>query len=175
LHPEYRGIRYCACLAVAIFYLTCCTSSSSLSTLSHSDRSNADFSVRNQVINTARKHLGDSYQFAGRGPKYFDCSGLVSYTLQNNDIDIKGSSSFMSTLGRAIDLDKARPGDLIFFKNKGQVSHVSFISKVTPKSIWVIHSTSSKGVIEEDILASSYWKTKIFKVISLSSLSKKAR
>jgi len=81
----------------------------------------------------------------------------------------------MSTLAASIDLQNAQPGDLVFFKNKGKVVHVSLISNVTSSSVWVIHATSSRGVIEEDIMASSYWKTKVSKVISLVSLSQKAR
>ena len=76
----------------------------------------------------------------------------------------------MSLLGKAIDIEDARSGDLIFYKKNGRVFHVSIISEGSGAELRVIHSTTSRGVIEEDILASPYWSDKMYKIISLTSL-----
>ncbi|MBK6950189.1 MAG: C40 family peptidase [Haliscomenobacter sp.] len=55
-------------------------------------------------------------------------------------------------------------GDLIFFRRSASepVFHVSLVIENDGKSLWVVHSTTSRGVIQEDLLASSYWKPKIY-------------
>lgn len=123
-----------------------------------------------KIVKSARSKIGSKYQYAARGPQKFDCSGLVQYIYRQYNFDIGGSAASMSSLGNAIDIEDARSGDLIFYKKDGRVFHVSIISKSGSGRLGVIHSTTSKGVIEEDILASPYWSNKIYKIISLASL-----
>jgi len=85
-------------------------------------------------------------------------------------VRITGSSESMSRLAKPIHLKDSKPADLVFFEKDGRVFHVSIVKKKTTNSFIVVHSTSSRGVIEEDILASTYWRDKIYKVISLESL-----
>jgi hypothetical protein len=44
---------------------------------------------------------------------------------------------------------------------------VSLVVMATKDEIWVIHSTTSSGVIRENILASSYWRPKIYQIRSV--------
>ncbi len=126
--------------------------------------------VRDDVVRAASSRIGSSYKYAGKGPRVFDCSGLVQYAFAKAGYSLPASSEVQSGLGASIVLSSAMPGDLIFFKKNGEVFHVSIITKVTRKSLYVVHSTSSRGVISQDILASNYWKSKIFKVISLTDI-----
>jgi len=41
------------------------------------------------------------------------------------------------------------------------VFHVGIISKRNKGQLWMIHSSSSKGVVEEEILSNSYWRPKL--------------
>jgi len=126
-------------------------------------------SVRHDIVSFARQQIGDKYQYAAQGPNKFDCSGLVKYVYTNNGIFAKGSANHLSKNGPNIKRSDIAPGDLIFYKRGGRVVHVSIISKVTGNQVWVVHSTSSKGVIEQEVMASSYWKPMIYKIISLDS------
>lgn len=126
---------------------------------------------RNDFVNVARDRIGSSYKYAARGPSKFDCSGLVTFSLDKLSISLKGSSSSMSRIDKGIDPDKVLPGDLVFFKKNGKVFHVSIVSDISRDQLWVIHSTNSQGVIEEEILRSKYWKGKIYKIISFESLT----
>ena len=120
-------------------------------------------------MKTAKNQLGAKYKYAAKGPNSFDCSGLVSYVHQKNHLATIGSSQHLSQKGNGIPMMSAQPGDLIFYKKNNKVFHVSIISKVASTALWVIHSTSSKGVIEEDIMASTYWEPKVYKIISLDA------
>jgi len=124
---------------------------------------------RSNIIKDARSLIGSSYKYAGNGPKNFDCSGLVGYVYNRADLVAEGSSSHLSKMGEKIKKQEVRPGDLVFFKRKGKVFHVSIISKINEGELWVVHSTSSRGVIEEDVMASSYWRPLIYKTVSLRS------
>lgn len=64
--------------------------------------------------------LGKSYRSGGKGPNYFDCSGLVYYCF---DGQVPGTSSEQYANGRNGDGSR---GDLIFFdtEGKGKVTHV---------------------------------------------------
>ncbi len=125
---------------------------------------------RDQVIRIARREIGDAYQYAGQGPDRWDCSGLIQHSFSAAGIPLDRTSRDMSKTASGIVLSKARKGDLIFFKKDGRVFHVSLITEYNKEHLWVIHSTTSRGVIEEDIKVSKYWKSKIYKVISLASL-----
>ena len=127
---------------------------------------------RSKVIETARKEIGDAYQYAGNGPEKWDCSGLSNHAYQAASISLKRVSSDIAKMSKGVDLKTSQPGDLIFFEKDGRVFHVSIITERNQKELWVVHSTTSRGVVEEEIMNSSYWKPKIHKVISLAALAK---
>ncbi len=134
--------------------------------------SDADRDLGQRIVHTAQEQIGSKYERSARGPKKFDCSGLVQYVYDQYDFQLRGSAASMSTLGRSIDIAEARSGDLIFYKRKGSVFHVSIISEASSDHLKVVHSTTSRGVIEEDVLSSAYWYDKIYKIISLDSLDR---
>lgn len=137
-----------------------------------SDSSNSKFRAsRDRVVATARKELGDTYKYAGNGPERWDCSGLTNHSYSKAGIQIERSANGISKMAKGIELKNAQKGDLIFYKKDGRVFHVSIITENSKDQLWVVHSTTSRGVIEEDVLQSPYWQKKIYKVISLAALS----
>lgn len=120
--------------------------------------------VRDQITNTATKFMGTSYVYGGKTPTGFDCSGFVTHVLKHHGVQATGSSSMQAQLGKQIPIQTAKPGDLVFFKNKGKIVHVSLVYENKKDELWVIHSTSSRGVVKDEILHSSYWKPRIAEV-----------
>ncbi|RMF26481.1 MAG: NlpC/P60 family protein, partial [Bacteroidetes bacterium] len=55
-----------------------------------------------------------------------------------------------------------QPGDLLLFRRSrsGRVFHVALVTANRGGRIRMIHSTSSRGVVEEELQASSYWRSK---------------
>lgn len=130
-----------------------------------------DAAVKNAIVNTASKNLGVKYKYGGITPKEgFDCSGLVYYSAKSNNIDLPRSSVSLADAAPHINWKSAGPGDLIFFGEKGKVNHVAIIEKKRADELWVIHSTSSRGVISENVLSSSYWEKRILFAIEFSKL-----
>jgi len=127
------------------------------STLSTEDR------LRSGIVQEARKQLGIPYKYAGKSPRTgFDCSGFIFYVMNRFDIPVSPASKIMANEGREIRVNQVRPGDIIYYKRSamGRVFHVSLVVGNGPSGIQVIHSVS-RGVVEENITQSSYWKPKI--------------
>ena len=117
--------------------------------------------LRQDVTRYSRDYIGTDYKYAGKTPKGFDCSGFTSYVMNNFDITLSPSSRTQATQGRKIPVSKVKPGDLVFFGKRGQVTHVAMVVANTRSGIEVIHSTTSNGVMVQNISTSAYWKPKI--------------
>ncbi len=91
----------------------------------------------------------------------FDCSGFVTYVLNYFDIKTKRTAAEQFNEGRQLPVDQARPGDLVFFGGKRNVSHVAMVVSNDEKGLVVVHSTNTKGVTQENITESKYWKPKL--------------
>jgi cell wall-associated NlpC family hydrolase len=112
------------------------------------------------LISFATKHLHIPYRSGGTSKKGFDCSGFVRYCFNKLDISLPHSSAAQAKQGATVELDDARPGDLIFFKGAStkskHVGHVGIITEVAPGSVRFIHS-AFKGGIRYDLLNSAYY------------------
>ena len=130
-----------------------------------------DLGIRESIAQHAKRLVGAPYVYAGNSPKGFDCSGFTCYVLKDYDINLPRSSRAQAEVGKKIDFAKAKPGDLIFFsKNgKGSISHVAIVVDNSMEGVEVAHSTSSRGVIIENITQSRYWRPKIKYAIDIIS------
>lgn len=69
------------------------------------------------LITEAQKHLGKPYVFGASGPNSFDCSGFVSYVLNQSGVASVGRSTAQGlfNMSTPVSRENAQPGDLIFF------------------------------------------------------------
>ena len=125
----------------------------------------AEQQQRLAIVTYAEKFLGAKYEYGGRGPSRFDCSGFTSYVLRHFNIDIPPTSSTQSTKGKRITPKQADPGDLVFFGANGRVGHVALVTHNTGNALTVIHSTSSRGVRKDEIYGSEYWNSRLLWVV----------
>lgn len=128
-----------------------------------SKKVDAESRLRGNLTKESRKHIGTKYKYAGKVPSTgFDCSGFTSYVYKQYDKQLSSSSSAQSKQGKKIPLKNVKPGDLVFFSRNGKtIMHVALVISNTSEGVNVIHSTSSKGVIIQNISKSNYWKPKI--------------
>jgi cell wall-associated NlpC family hydrolase len=132
---------------------------------SSSSGSNSISQLRKNVVGLALQQQGARYKYAGESPRTgFDCSGLTHYVFGSFDVDLTRTSRSQENDGKAIKVERVQPGDLIFFRKSraGNVFHVSLVVENSREGIIVVHSTSSRGVIRENISASSYWNSKVW-------------
>lgn len=147
------------CLAVA--YSNCKTARKSGNTKPAPKPATKEMTFRKDIVAYAAKYKGSKYTPAGKKPDTgFDCSGFTSYVFDHFDIDLSPAAREQVKQGKSKSVKDAQPGDLIFFRRsaKEPIFHVSVVKSNDGKKLVVIHSTTSRGVVEEDVLNSTYWK-----------------
>lgn len=91
----------------------------------------------NGVVKSALSVQGAPYVWGAAGPNSFDCSGLVVWAFAQNGLSAPGGrtadnqgdgSTTIATGPLTANLDKAQPGDLLFwdYENDGKWDHVGF-------------------------------------------------
>ncbi len=119
--------------------------------------------LREYIAGYAQNFTGIEYVHGGHTTRQgFDCSGFTSFALAEFGVKISASSAAQAQEGEPVSLEAVLPGDLIFFKRRGRVAHVAMVVRRTETGgIICVHSTLSKGIMVEDIMASNYWRPKI--------------
>lgn len=116
--------------------------------------------IKQQILNVAAESLGSPYRGGGSTPAGFDCSGFVTYTLNQFDISLPRNSAEMAQIGKRILKKDAKAGDLIFFKTNGSyISHVGIVTENSNGVIKFIHSSTSSGVVYSSTSESYYART----------------
>jgi cell wall-associated NlpC family hydrolase len=113
-------------------------------------------SVKSFDVNLTKRLAGVRYTWGGTTPKTgFDCSGFVTYVMNQHGVSLPRSSSAMFSSRRVISLSSIRPGDLLYYdtNNNGRkdVSHVA----IYIGNNMMIHSASKK--VEYDSLNNAWW------------------
>ncbi len=119
----------------------------------------AEMKKRQKIVDYAKEQIGAEYHYAGTSPKTgFDCSGLTSYVMKEFKIKLSPASAEQAKQGVPIPLDDVQPGDLVIFGEKNHIQHVAMVVERNKSGIFCIHSTSSRGVVVDNITTSKYWK-----------------
>ena len=80
------------------------------------------------------------------------------------NIDLSSSSSAQSKQGTEISTSKAQKGDLLFFGTegrKGKIQHVGLVYKNDSEGLFMIHSSTKRGIVIDNVTTSTYWKPKL--------------
>jgi len=118
--------------------------------------------LRKDIAKYAMTFKGIPYKYAGKTPRTgFDCSGFTSHVYKKFDIIVSPGSKYQAQMGRKMSPKYAKTGDLLFFGKRGKVTHVALVTKNSKEGIEVVHATSSKGIMVQNVTKSSYWKPKI--------------
>jgi cell wall-associated NlpC family hydrolase len=156
---------YCALALSATLLLAGCggghttrdTSRSTAAKPASSRLSPADPGRANAVLMRAISLVGTPYRYGGNTPDGgFDCSGLVDYVYRDMlDLRLPRTSRDLAAMqGPRIAPTRLASGDLVFFGNAGQVSHVG---------IYVgegrfVHAPNTGGTVRLDRLDGTWWR-----------------
>lgn len=103
------------------------------------------------VARWAQNQVGKSYRFGATGPSSFDCSGISQRGWANVGVKLPRTAAQQSRVGQRITRSQLRPGDLIFWSNRGGVSHVA----ISLGGNAIVHAANSrKGVLRGTIYGS---------------------
>ena len=159
-------------LCFSIFLLTSCGSSRHASRSGSSKKNRpktekaasakAELRPQEQVVTTARSYIGTPYKWGGTSRAGMDCSGLLVTSFRVVKIELPRTSAEQSKYGKKVSLYELEPGDLVFFaakKGRGKITHVGLVTEVRgKKEVMFIHSSSSLGVIENNLHSDYYRK-----------------
>ena len=105
--------------------------------------------TRDELVAYAKTLLGIPYLYASVDPaKGFDCSGFITYVFNHFQIAVPRSSIDFTNVGKTVDVESAKKGDLILFTGTVDsviiVGHMGIITE-NIDTLKFIHSTSGKA------------------------------
>lgn len=99
------------------------------------------------IVSEAERWLGTPYCYGGNTADCLDCSGYVQKVFEKIGFELPRTSQDMFAAGNNVQDSEAKAGDLVFFSNKGNISHVGiYLGNGN-----FIHSSTSKGVIIQNL------------------------
>ena len=107
-----------------------------------------------QIVSYAEQFLGTPYVYGGNGPNSFDCSGFVKYVFSHCGYSINRTASTQLQNGTAVEKSELQPGDIVFFKNKGD-SHAASHVGIYVGGETFIHASSDTLEVEYSSLTTS--------------------
>jgi len=120
------------------------------------------------IARTALGFRGVAYRSGGADPDGFDCSGLVHYVTAQHGLGVPRIVEDQARLGREIDLDEIRAGDLVFFAvgSRGP-SHVG----IAIDAERFVHAPKTGQHVRVDALSSPYWRDRYVEARRLETVS----
>lgn len=108
-----------------------------------------------KMMNVINKWIGVPYKYGGKDESGFDCSGFTSYVYDKTfGIRVPPYSVDQYKMGRSVNDEEMKFGDLVFFNTTGRIpSHVG----IYVGSQRFAHSSTQKGVVISS-LNSNYYK-----------------
>jgi cell wall-associated NlpC family hydrolase len=105
-------------------------------------------------VRRALGYLGARYRYGASGARGFDCSGFTSYIYRQHGITLPHNSAAQYRVGKPVSRSNLRPGDLVFFRTRGnRISHVGiYIGNGK-----FVHASSARGRVRVDTLSSGYY------------------
>jgi len=80
--------------------------------------------LASRIIENALNFLNTPYRYGGLSQRGIDCSGLTKKSYEAAGISIPRTSREQAKAGEVIPVSALKPGDLLFFGNKGRINHV---------------------------------------------------
>lgn len=119
-----------------------------------------------RAASEALKMVGAPYRYGGASAKGFDCSGLVQWSYRHAGIALPHNTEQQRHLGQRVRLADLRPGDLVFFDQRGKKNgHVAIYIGHGE----IVHAPSSGKHVRRDHLYSAYWKKHISEARRISA------
>ena len=129
--------------------------------------------LRDKIVDYCRAQLEIPYKWGGKSPLGYDCSGLIQMSFKAHGFSLPRDSKDQYEILKEnkVKLNEAKPGDILFFKQKGRICHVGMYSN----NLRFIHSSGmvkENSLDEEDKLFDKKLMNKFEGVFSISGIIK---
>jgi cell wall-associated NlpC family hydrolase len=125
-------------------------------------------------IAAARSRLGCEFRHMGRGPKKFDCAGLLLWSMQQAGrpiVDIPAydrephrqglEKALVDNLGAPVPLDTMQGGDVLLMRFEGQPKHVGVLWEHPAEGMKLVHTYGQVRRVIEHGLIGPFWRGNI--------------
>ncbi|MDA0147593.1 NlpC/P60 family protein [Vibrio sp. LaRot3] len=137
----------------AIGLLVACSSSPDFSRSNQSSLSPEELQTKQKLMDVYQIWQGAPYRLGGTSLNGVDCSAFVQTAYSNGlQVNLPRTTKTQVEIGRAVDYDQAKVGDLVFFKTSYTTRHVG----IYLGNKQFMHASTSKGVIISR-LDNPYW------------------
>jgi cell wall-associated NlpC family hydrolase len=151
LSMVFIGVQLSACATVS-------KPASSKATPTRLKKQDSSLEPTYTVIDIAEKLKGKPYRYGGVTPKGFDCSGFVQYAYRKAGMSIPRTTRDQYRVSQRLPLEKAKPGDLLFFKiDSRKLSHVGLYAG----NGRFIHASTAKKRVADALLHNPYWRNRL--------------
>lgn len=101
------------------------------------------------VVLYAKGYIGTPYRLGGNNTRGIDCSGLIHSAFKKQGIRVSRTVALLRKEGKRISIDRAKPGDILFFRTskKRKLTHAGIVVGRKRDVPLFIHASSSRGVI----------------------------
>lgn len=123
-------------------------------------------SRRLEVVTQALAMTGQPYRLGGMAPGGFDCSGLVTYAYRQAGFRLPRRAIDQAQQARKLPPHALAPGDLLFFRIDGAVSHVGIYMGEGR----MVHAPSSGKSVRVDAIDPNYWAPRYAGALTMERL-----
>jgi cell wall-associated NlpC family hydrolase len=105
-----------------------------------------------KIVDDAKRLTDTPYLWGGMSKAGIDCSGLIYVTYRMSGVTLPRDADQQFQVGEAVTAEELLPGDLVFFGQPGDITHVGMYSG---KGTFV-HASSGAGVISSPLFEGWY-------------------
>lgn len=132
--------------------------------------------MTNPYIDIARQQIGRPFRHRGRGPRYFDCAGLLVYVVEqcgHKPLDLRTYSPEPNddTLRQMLrkncgdPVSDPQPGDIGLFRFKDRPHHVAWLGDYLYGGLSMIHADAyAKGGCVVEHRLDDLWRKRMMEV-----------
>jgi peptidoglycan endopeptidase LytE len=125
---------------------------------------------RNLFVRVVKTFLGVPYKLGGSTLRGIDCSAFVKKIYEVFNIELPRTTREQFSIGIKVEKDRLEEGDLVFFKRRGNSSHVGIYIGDNQ----FVHASSYNREVKIDYLDTPYYNKRFLKGVRIKELERES-
>ncbi len=125
---------------------------------------------RSLLVRVVKTFLGVPYKLGGSTLKGIDCSGFVRKIYEIFNIELPRTTREQISIGKKIGKEQLEEGDLVFFRRRGNSSHVGIYIGDNQ----FVHASSSNRQVKIDYLDAPYYSKRFLRGVRIKELERES-